>query len=113
MIENDTASSIAAIDRILASDFSDPEGLFYLARHLAHVNETTRALDLLERVVAGGFFCYPMMAADPWLAPLRRKAAFTKLLSQAEAAHREAVAAFAARNGERILGGRPSIGLNI
>jgi len=109
LLENDTEGSIAAIDRILASDFSDPEGLFYLARHLAHVNESGRALDLLERVVAGGFFCYPMMAADPWLAPLRRKAAFTKLLGRAEATHQEAVAAFAARNGEQILGA----GLNI
>jgi len=106
LLENDTDGSVEAIDRILASDFSDPEGLFYLARHLAHMNESGRALDLLERVVAGGFFCYPMMASDSWLTSLRRKAAFTKLLGQAEAAHREAVAAFAARDGERILGRR-------
>ena len=65
-------------------------GLFYLSRHLAHLDEVSPALDLLERVVAGGFFCFPAMARDPWLDPLRKKPAFTKLLRRAEAQHREA-----------------------
>jgi len=40
--------------RIVDSDFHDPEGLFYLARHLAHLGEGQAALDLLERVLASG-----------------------------------------------------------
>jgi hypothetical protein len=36
MIEGDVETSIAAAGRIVASEFSDPEGLFYLTRHLAY-----------------------------------------------------------------------------
>ena len=103
LIEGNAGDSMAAVGRILASDFSDPEGLFYLSRHLAHLNATGPAVDLLERVVAGGFFCYPAMTSDPWLAPLRSKPAFTKLLRQAETQHREASALFARAGGERAL----------
>ena len=94
LLEGRPAESIAAVGRVVASDFRDPEGLFYLSRHLAHLNETGAALDLFERVVAGGFFCFPAMARDPWLDSLRRKPAFTRLLRQAEAQHQEASAAF-------------------
>ena len=44
-------------------------GLFYLSRHLAHLNEMGPTLNLFERVVAGGFFCFPAMAHDHWLDP--------------------------------------------
>jgi len=104
LIEGNAGDSIAAVGRILASDFSDPEGLFYLSRHLAHLNATGPAVDLLERVVAGGFFCYPAMTSDPWLASLRAKPAFTKLLREAETQHREASALFARSGGDKALG---------
>ena len=68
MIEGDAAGSVAAVGHIVASEFSDP--LFYLTRHLAHLNQADSALDLLERVVGGGFFCYPAMSSDPWLDPV-------------------------------------------
>jgi hypothetical protein len=71
MIEEDAAGSAAAVDRIATSDFSDPEGLYYLARHLAHLSKIDEAMNLLERVVGGGFFCYPAIMEDPWLDPLR------------------------------------------
>jgi hypothetical protein len=53
MIEGDAAGSIAAVGRILNSAFSDPEGLLYLTRHLAHLNQVDAALELFERVVGG------------------------------------------------------------
>ena len=65
---------------------------------------TGPALNLFERVVAGGFFCFPAMAHDPWLDPLRKKPAFTKLLRQVETQHREAAAAFAELRGDKVLG---------
>jgi DNA-binding winged helix-turn-helix (wHTH) protein/tetratricopeptide (TPR) repeat protein len=104
LLDNNLAESIAAVNRIIASDFTDPEGLFYLSRHLAHLNETRPALDLFERVVKGGYFCFPAMAADPWLDSLRNEPAFTRILHQAETQHRDAVAAFKQLGGERILG---------
>ena len=58
LIEGTPAESIAAVGASLASDFRDPEGLFYLSRHLAHLNEIGPALDLFERVVASGFSAF-------------------------------------------------------
>jgi DNA-binding winged helix-turn-helix (wHTH) protein/tetratricopeptide (TPR) repeat protein len=104
LFEGNAAGSAAAVGRIVASDFRDPEGLFYLTRHLAHINETGRALDLFPRVVAGGFFCFPAMARDPWLNPLRKRTEFTKLLRQVQAQHRRAAAAFAQKQGHVLLG---------
>ena len=104
LLEGDRAQSVAAVNRIVASDFGDPEGLFYLTRHLSHLQQVKPALELFERVVEGSFICFPAMAHDPWLDPLRRKPAFTKSLRQAESRHREAAAAFAKLQGEQVLG---------
>jgi len=104
MIESDSPTSIAAVERIVSSEFRDPEGLFYLTRHLAHLGQADSALDLLDRVVGGGFFCYPALASDPWLNSLRQKPRFTKLLAKAEQQHRRAVEEFTRLDGDRILG---------
>jgi hypothetical protein len=105
LLEGNAAESVATVKRIVASGLKDPEGLFYLTRHLAHLNEVDAALDLFERVVSGGFFCHPAMAGDPWLKALRRKAAFGKLLGVAESKHRDAAAAFTALGGTPLLAG--------
>jgi hypothetical protein len=112
MLEGDSTQSVAAINRFLSPDFKDPEGLFYAARHLARLKEDGAALDLLGRVVDGGFFCFPAMASDPWLDPIRKKPAFAKLLAQAETQHQQAAAAFTQLRGNNVLGtGSPSIPL--
>ncbi len=104
MIEGDAAGSVAAIGRIVTSEFSDPEGLFYLTRHLARLNQVDSALELFERVVDGGFFCYPAMLSDPWLEPVRKKPRFARLLGRAEQQHQVAEKEFARLEGDRILG---------
>ena len=104
LLEGDPGASVAAASRVAASDFSDPEGLFYLARHLSHLKQTAPALELMERVVAGGFFCYPTFARDPWLDPLRKKPAFTKVLELASSEHHAAQEAFARLGGAKVLG---------
>src|SRR5262249_17494666 len=103
MMEGDAAGSIAAVERVLDSGFSDPEALLYLTRHLAHLNQVDAALRLLERVVRGGHSCYPAMSGDPWLDPLRKKPEFARLLKKAEQQHRNAAAEFARLEGDRIL----------
>jgi DNA-binding winged helix-turn-helix (wHTH) protein/tetratricopeptide (TPR) repeat protein len=103
LLEGKTADSIAAAHRIAASDFCDPEGLFYIARHLAHLNEIEGALELFRRVVKGGFCCYPSMAVDPWLDPLRARPEFITLLRQAEARHRQAASTFTGLHGDAVL----------
>jgi DNA-binding winged helix-turn-helix (wHTH) protein/tetratricopeptide (TPR) repeat protein len=97
LLEGNKTESIAAVHRIVASGFSDPEGLFYAARHLSHLGERDSALSVLTRVVEGGFFGYPALAADPWLASLRKKTAFVKLMKKAEQQHVEAKAIFESR----------------
>jgi tetratricopeptide (TPR) repeat protein len=104
LLEGNAAESLAAVDRVVSSDFRDPEGLFYLTRHLAHLKQIGPALDLFRRVVAGGFVCFPAMERDPWLDPLRKAPEFAKLLGQAEARHRKAGAAFARMKGSVVLG---------
>ena len=104
LLENDVAESVAAVNRVVASEFKDPEGLYYLVRHLAHLGEAGPALQLFERVVAGGYFCYPAMAKDPWLDSVRNEPAFIKLLRQAETQHRDAAASFKRLRGEKLLG---------
>jgi DNA-binding winged helix-turn-helix (wHTH) protein/tetratricopeptide (TPR) repeat protein len=103
LLEGKTDDSIAAANRIAASDFCDPEGLFYMARHLAHLNEIEGALDLFRRVVEGGYCCYPSMAVDPWLDPLRPRPEFVTLLRQAEASHRQAASTYSGVHGDAVL----------
>jgi len=98
LLEGKHSESIAAVNRLLASDFSDPEGLFYLTRHLAHLKQVDAALGVFRRVVSGGFFCYPAMANDTWLDPLRNKREFKELLERARSRHEEAVEMFGSRN---------------
>ena len=104
MIERDSTGSVAAIRRITGSEFGDPEALFYLTRHLARLNEVDAALELFERVVGGGFFCYPAMLSDPWLEPVRNRPLFAKLLERAEQRHGVAEREFGRLEGDRILG---------
>jgi DNA-binding winged helix-turn-helix (wHTH) protein/tetratricopeptide (TPR) repeat protein len=103
-LEGNVEESIAAIGRVTASDFGDPEGLFLLARRLAHLREHDAAIALLERAIGGGFFCLPALERDPWLDPLRETPAFTTLLRRADVSHRAAAKAFANLGGPRFLG---------
>ena len=86
-----------------ASGLHDPEGLFYLTRLSAHVGDVEGALALFERVVAGGLYCFPTFARDPWLDGLRAHPEFKRLLGLAESRHREAAAAFRDARGEQVL----------
>jgi DNA-binding winged helix-turn-helix (wHTH) protein/tetratricopeptide (TPR) repeat protein len=104
MIEGDTEASVAAVRRVATSEFSDPEGLFYLTRHLAHLNQADSAIELLERVVAGGFSCYPAIEDDPWLEPLHSNRRFAKLSGMIEERHLEARSEFSRLDGNRVLG---------
>jgi len=69
----------------VSSDFSDPEGLFDLARHLSHLQ------------------CYPAMANDEWLDPLCKKREFKSLLETARERPHRAVETFNQRNGKTLL----------
>ncbi len=103
LMEGDKAGSIAAVERIVASGFSDPQALFYLARHMAHCGRADSALELLERTVAGGFFCHPAMVNDPWLETMQQSERFTELLDEVKQQHTAAADAFERMDGNRML----------
>ena len=66
-----------------------------------------RALSLIEKTVRKGFFCYPWTMLDSLLDPLRTTAEFQKVLTQVEAKHRDALAAFTRAGGHDVLGLSP------
>jgi serine/threonine-protein kinase len=103
LLEGHRAEGLAAM-RTLLSGFRDPEGPYVVARQFAYYGDSATALALLARAVEEGYFCFPMMARDPWLDTLRADPAFTKTLRHAEARHREALAAFLQADGDRLLG---------
>ncbi len=107
MIEGDVEASVAAVGRILNSAFSDPEGLLYLTRHLAHLNQADAAVELFGRVVEGGVFCHPAMSTDPWLDGIRDRPEFVRLLERAEQQHNAAASELARLDGNRLLGVAP------
>jgi len=84
--------------------FRDPEGMYYLARQLSHLGQESSALDMLERAINNGFFCYPAMVQDPWFDGLRGHAEFIALLRRSHELRREASSAFAAAGGDSLLG---------
>jgi serine/threonine protein kinase/tetratricopeptide (TPR) repeat protein len=104
MLEERQDEAVAAIRHVVASDFKDPEGLYYLARLLAHAGALDEAVALVERATSAGFYCYPLLATDEWLAPVRDRPAYTAMLDRARHEHELALAAFAAADGDRILG---------
>jgi TolB-like protein len=104
LLEGRRSDAVAAIEAIVASGFRDAEGLYYLARQLARAGAAEKAVALLERATAAGFFCFPVLASDEWLDPVRPLPGFTSLLSRAEQEHQRAAAAFTAAGGDQILG---------
>ena len=64
----------------------------------------TQRFSCFERVVRGGFCCYPAMARDPWLDSIRDLPEFARLLREARTRHREALAAFDSVKGHVTLG---------
>ena len=97
--------------RILRSDpdtdflaFSLPDAITTnIARHLAHVGAPDLALPVLQRAVAGGHFCYPAMAADPWLDVLRNEPEFRSVMMTAKVRCEHAAARFVSLGGAALL----------
>ena len=103
LIEGRTAESVSEMKAMLSPDFRDPEGRFYVARHVARFGDADEALTQLEGVVADGFSCYPVFERDPWLDALRPKPRFTELLERCASRHATSRRAFEELNGRGVL----------
>ena len=104
LLEGNRGASLKASDDLMNGPFKDPEGEYYLARQLAFLNDVGRATNVLKRAVDGGYFCYPQMASDPWLDPIRGDAEFKRILNRAQSMHQEALEVFKVEGGPRLLG---------
>jgi hypothetical protein len=104
MLEGNREASLAATNELIERGFKDPEGTYYLARQLACLRDAGGAIRVLNNSVEGGYFCYPQMASDPWLDPIRGDVGFRRILDRAQELHREAIEVFRAEGGPRLLG---------
>jgi TolB-like protein len=103
------AEALAEIESGFFVHVSDPEGLYYASRHLAKCGEVGVSLREFSRAVDGGYFCYPAFQSDTWLDRLRGHEVFEAAMVRAKRRYAEAVTAFKAANGERIVGVRISL----
>ena len=104
LLQGRREESAAIVAAIASSGFPDAEGLYYLARQLSRAGADEQAVVTFERATSAGFCCYPLLATDPWLAPLRGRPDFARALETARDAHEVARRAFSEAGGERILG---------
>jgi non-specific serine/threonine protein kinase len=104
LLEGRHGDSVQLLEQYLQGSCRDPETLYYLARQLSYLGQHSRAYEVLKELIDLGYVCFPTMARDPWLDPLRGNSEFTVLLRRAEARRREAVQTFLAGAGGRILG---------
>lgn len=82
----------------------DPELLYYVARHLARINESDQAITMLSGVLDRGFLCATAIARDPWFSSLRSSVRYVELMRNAEQRRNEVHATFLAAGGEQVLG---------
>jgi TolB-like protein len=95
---------VRAVHQLVAEGFRDPEGLFHWAGALSMAGDQDGALALLEQSLDGGFHVPAALLHDPWFDPLRALPDFRHLVRRAEELQREALVAFRAADGPRILG---------
>lgn len=95
---------LAAVALISRSSFRDPEGLYFMARVLVMVQELAHALEVLGRVVDGGFYCDFALGRDPGFDALRGEAAFQEIVARAARRRKAAESVFIEAGGEAILG---------
>jgi TolB-like protein len=102
LLEGQGHETLDLIDSFTQKHF-DPEGLYFTTRALARVDQTNAALDMLDRVVEGGFFCPTIFLRDPWLDPIRSASRFNQIVAKANDRSRDAAAEFRRLGGDRLL----------
>jgi hypothetical protein len=102
-IEGDSQECLNAIEMGESLTRSDPDILYYMARHLARINEQERAITTLSKVIDGGFLCATAISRDPWFFSLRCSPRYIELMRNAEIKRSKVHAAFLGASGEQLL----------
>jgi serine/threonine protein kinase/tetratricopeptide (TPR) repeat protein len=82
----------------------DPEAIFQEGWLLCDVDDHETGLGFLQRAMAKRYYPVATLAARPQFDALRNNPVFRSLLAEAEAGRDQALAAFRAAGGERLLG---------
>jgi serine/threonine-protein kinase len=90
--------------QVFESGVADPEVFFHWSSALAQAGDHDGALGLLERAIDGGFYPAPALARDHRFDPLRATGDYNQLARRAEQLRQEALDAFRAADGPRLLG---------
>jgi TolB-like protein/tetratricopeptide (TPR) repeat protein len=105
LLEGKNQESIETIRR-WAPLQRDAEGAYYTSRQLAHIGAYNDALDGLERSLAGGYFCLPVVLKDRCLDGLRDSPRFAAYVERVRARHQRALVSFGMAGGPKLLGTR-------
>jgi eukaryotic-like serine/threonine-protein kinase len=73
--------------RYVAQSGSDAEALYIIGRFQVLFGDREAGLRMLEQAVDRGFFAYPRLVTDPFLASLRDDSTFQQVLARARARH--------------------------
>ena len=106
LLEGQRDESLRASEELMSATFRDPEGMYFLSRQLSYLGVDTKAVEMLERSVNHGFFCYQALVRDPWLDGIRGKTEFSDVLHKAQHLHLEALQTFLKSGGNALLGVR-------
>lgn len=104
VLESRPDAAWRAIDALRRSNFSDPEGWFHVALLMVRLGDLDSCEALLAQTVRHGYYVPSTLQQNGWLAPLRSRPAFERIVADALEAHRRAVAAYAAEGGPDLLG---------
>jgi hypothetical protein len=111
---------LKAIDAGASHAQTDPESFYYMARQLAQIDQTERAVQVLSEVIGKGFVCAAELENDPCFASLRSSAHYGHLLSLAQLRRREFHRIFLDAGGPELLnhpykqvGESPTLGTDI
>ncbi len=102
LFEGRRDDSLVVMDEQMKT-MTDPEGLYYVSRHCAYLEDAPRALEALTRSIDGGYCCHPAFATDCWLDSIRDQPAFAALASRASERHQVAAKAFDDAGGLSVL----------
>ena len=106
----DFAAGLAALEQVLSlpgAVLNDPEGVFWLARSFALVNQPQRALDFLSKSLDHGYGCLHMLLHYRGFAALRADPRFADLTARAGVLQARARTAFLENDGEHLLEMKP------
>jgi len=92
------------IHQLADPGFSDPEAFYNWAAALAQAGDHDGALGMLARSINGGFHPASALVRDPRFDAVRAGADFRHLVGRADERQREALEAFRAADGARMLG---------